>query len=544
MAVQTTSRRAAPTSRRTTRVLAVVALVVAVALVALALGVARWSGASLSPDANALARVTLSPLAGTLTSAVAFGPGGRPIPVAVDANRLTPLTMLAPGERVTVDVTIRRPAWIGWALGDTHTERLTLRAPVAHVDARWLTAAPGSPLVVRFDRPVSAVAYRVGDRVTQVALARGQRVVALPRATAAGSLQLAASAASWERLGAATTVSWFPPSSLPVAVVDPAPGVTFSPAAPIRLTFSRPLTDVFGAARPQFLGGERGVWREVDSHTLVFQPSGVGVALGTQLRLQLPRAVAVTGPSGAAAQPTSEIAWTVPLGSTLRLQQLLAQAGYLPVGWTPTGAPVARTTSAQIAAAVSAPAGTFAWRYPNTPPELQAMWQAGQPNNITRGAVMMFENENGITADGIAGPVVWRTLIGAAVAGTRHTAPYSYVYVHRNLPQRLTLWSAGHTVLTSPGNTGVPAAPTQLGTFPVFEHIPVGTMAGTNPGGSSYHDPGIRWISYFNGGDALHAFNRASFGTPQSLGCVELPLATAARVWPYTPIGTLVTIEN
>jgi len=104
-----------------------------------------------------------------------------------------------------------------------------------------------------------------------------------------------------------------------------------------------------------------------------------------------------------------------------------------------------------------------------------------------------------------------------------------------NLPQLLTLWHNGQTVLTSPGNTGVPSAPTKLGTFPVFEHIPVGTMSGTNPDGSHYNDPGIRWISYFHGGDALHSFNRASFGTPQSLGCVELPLATAANLWPYTP---------
>ena len=90
----------------------------------------------------------------------------------------------------------------------------------------------------------------------------------------------------------------------------------------------------------------------------------------------------------------------------------------------------------------------------------------------------------------------------------------------------------------------MPAAPTALGTFPVFEHIPVGRMSGTNPDGSHYDDPGIRWISYFHRGEALHAFNRNSFGTPQSLGCVELPLASAAKVWPYTPIGTLVTIED
>ena len=57
-------------------------------------------------------------------------------------------------------------------------------------------------------------------------------------------------------------------------------------------------------------------------------------------------------------------------------------------------------------------------------------------------------------------------------------------------------------------------------------------------------DPGIRYISCFNHGDAIHAFTRSSFGTPQSLGCVELPLAAAAKVWPYTPIGTLVTVES
>ena len=144
----------------------------------------------------------------------------------------------------------------------------------------------------------------------------------------------------------------------------------------------------------------------------------------------------------------------------------------------------------------------------------------------------------------MSGPQVWRALIADAIAGRRRTAGYSYVFVHRSLPQSLNLWHNGHVILSSPGNTGVPSAPTQLGTYPVFEHIAVGTMSGTNPDGSHYNDPGIRWISYFHGGDAIHAFNRASFGTPQSLGCVELPLAAAAKVWPYTPIGTLVTIEN
>ena len=173
-----------------------------------------------------------------------------------------------------------------------------------------------------------------------------------------------------------------------------------------------------------------------------------------------------------------------------------------------------------------------------------SLWRPGGPNEITRGAVMTFEHDHGLAVDGIAGQEVWRAAIEDSVRGRRKSGGYSYVFVHRNVPQLLTLWHDGDVILTSPGNTGVPTAPTQLGSWPVFEHIPVGRMSGTNPDGSHYNDPGIRWISYFHGGEALHAFNRASFGTPQSLGCVELPLAAAAKVWPYTPIGTLVTIEN
>ena len=157
---------------------------------------------------------------------------------------------------------------------------------------------------------------------------------------------------------------------------------------------------------------------------------------------------------------------------------------------------------------------------------------------------MMFENTHGMAVDGLAGPTVWSALFDDVMAGKKRTVGYDYVFVHRKQPQLLSLWHNGRVIVTSPGNTGVPAAPTQLGTFPVFEHIRVGTMSGTNPNGSHYNDPGIRWISYFHGGEALHSFKRASFGTPQSLGCVELPLAAAAKIWPYTPIGTLVTIEN
>ena len=122
-----------------------------------------------------------------------------------------------------------------------------------------------------------------------------------------------------------------------------------------------------------------------------------------EVRLDLPRNVAVAGPSGAGLRTTRQIGWTVPPGSTLRLQQLLAQAGYLPLDWTPAGAPVPRTPQAELQAAVDPPKGHFSWRYPNTPHELQALWSEGSSNEITRGAVMMFQDTHKLAVDAIPG---------------------------------------------------------------------------------------------------------------------------------------------
>jgi lipoprotein-anchoring transpeptidase ErfK/SrfK len=69
-------------------------------------------------------------------------------------------------------------------------------------------------------------------------------------------------------------------------------------------------------------------------------------------------------------------------------------------------------------------------------------------------------------------------------------------------------------------------------------------MTGTNPDGSHYSDPGVPWVNYFNGGDAVHGFPRGSYGTPQSNGCVELPIETAAKVFPLLAIGDLVIVSG
>ena len=503
-----------------------------------------WSEATLAADSTALAKVKAQPFAGTVESVQVRGPDGQPIPVSVRDGRLTPLPQLSPDEQVSVEVVIRRPGWLAWALGHRRTERLTLRTPVAQVRDRWLTVERGTQVRLQFDQPVAAVAAGTAGRLRPRRLEGDATSVSLGRRRAAGSLEVAAAARAWERLGPPATVSWFPPAHVPVMVSSPVPGGTMTPDSTIRLVFSKPVDKVLGSTRPTLSPQTPGRWSQTDSHTLVFTPSGLGLPFATNVRISLPHSTAVVAATTHGLRTTSTVAWTVPSGSLLRLQQLLAQAGYLPLSWQPSGAPVANTPSAQLAAAVDPPPGEFTWRYPSTPPELRALWSAGQPNAITRGAVMTFEDEHDITVDGLPGMNVWHALLADTLGGKQRTAGYSYVYVHSTVPQSLTLWHDGQTILTSPGNTGVPAAPTKLGTFAVFEHIPIGTMSGTNPDGTHYHDPGIRWISYFNGGDAIHAFNRASFGTPQSLGCVELPLDAAAKVWPYTPIGTLVTVEK
>jgi len=538
MALGQLDRRDAPESPRPKWSALALAIVTAVVVFALLVGAAvaavLLSRSSLRRSPSALAVVALGPLAGHVERLVAFGPDGREIPLSDHNGTVTPRVRLAPGELVTIDAVIHRPGAIAWALGSTVHKQLTLRTPLARVSDPWLTLAGPRLLTVGFSAAVADVA--VGHRPRRPLHAR---TLTLHPSAAAGSVAIAVAARSWERLGQPTLVTWFPQSSMTVLVARPERAPPITPTATLRLTFSRPLGVVLHGELPRVSPDVAGSWSEPNSHTLVFSPAGAGFPLAGTVQLTLPTTVA-----DAALRRTNSLTWAVAPASELRLQQLLAQLGYLPLDWTPSGTPVAQTARAQALAAVEPPAGSFSWRYPNTPSSLQSLWTPGQAGVITKGAVMEFEQDHGLATDGVAGPEVWHKLLAAAVSGPRRTTPYSYVVVHESSPETLTLYSGGHVVLTSLANTGIPGRSTRLGTFTVFEHIRVGTMSGTNPDGSHYHDPGIPWISYFNGGDAIHGFLRASYGFRQSLGCVELPYADAARAWPYTPIGTLVTVTS
>ena len=506
-----------------------------------------WPDVGLGADPAALASVEQPAQAGTVEHVAVRTSGGKTIPIEVRDGRLWPRRAVPTGENLTVDVTVKRPSWAGWLVGHTDHKTFHLVTPSAELRGRWLEVPAGKPVTVSFDQPVRLVVLRDAGGPRTLRFAEPRQSVSVGYVASgphrAGTVSVSSAPRTWERLSAPLRVSWFPARERVQMVAEPATDKPLTPNGAITLTFSRAELKAMGDGTPVITPKVPGHWTALDPHTLSFRPTGLGFPLGSHVEVRLPERVDLVQPAGG--RTTRTLTWEVQHGTILRLHQLLAQTGYLPVDWSSSDATVARTPSAQLAAVADPPAGHFSWPYAaTTPKELKGIWRTFEWNEITRGAVMMFEHDHDLDVDAFVGPRVWNALLQDALAGKRRTAGYSYVYVHRNVPQLLTLWHDGKTILTSPGNTGVPAAPTQLGTFPVFEHIPIGTMAGTNPDGSHYNDPGIRWISYFNHGEAIHAFNRSSFGTPQSLGCVELPLAAAAKVWPYTPIGTLVTVEN
>ena len=502
-----------------------------------------WPDGALRIGSAGLPEVDLPPgLAGSLERATLRTADGTPIPVRIlNDGTLRPARSITPGTRLVAEAEFHRPGWIGWLAGHTQVARIQLTAPRAQLETRWLRVAGGAPVRVRFDRPVSEVVVTAAGRARTIRLPSPRRAVVLGRLGSAGSVGVSAVASAWERLPPAESVTWFPRGTAPMLLASPGPGALLEPGETLRLRFSEPVATLLGGRTPTVRPRVPGTWRTVDAHTLAFTPRGYGFGLDGHVQVTLPAPVVRIGGARKAGRT---VAWAAPTASELRLEQLLALLRYLPLTWAADDADAQRTWSSQLAAAVDPPRGRFDWRYPNTPPELTRLWHPGVYTWIVRGAVMAFQSEHGLTVDGFAGHDVWQALIADVIAGKARPGGYSYVFVHSTVPQSLNLWHDGEVILTSPGNTGVPAAPTQLGTFAVFEHIPVGTMSGTNPDGSHYNDPGIRYISYFNGGEAIHAFNRASFGTPQSLGCVELPLAAAAKVWPYTPIGTLVSVER
>ena len=254
-------------------------------------------------------------------------------------------------------------------------------------------------------------------------------------------------------------------------------------------------------------------------------------------------------PTPTTVPPTTTTTTTTPTGTTTTT--LTASSATSPV--TTTTHPPTTTTLRKPAAprkrppAPAAPfsvakRGHYIWRFRALPPQFKSQWNPSTYNVILEGALMRFQSDHGLPTTGQMDGQSWTTLVAAARAHEFDRSSYNVVVVDQALPQHLQLFENGRVTFTSVVNTGIAVSPTANGTFPVYLRYVTTTMSGINPNGTPYHDTGIPWVSYFNGGDALHGFIRSSYGWPQSLGCVEMPFAEAGMLWPHTPIGTLVTV--
>jgi hypothetical protein len=318
-------------------------------------------------------------------------------------------------------------------------------------------------------------------------------------------------------------------------------------AAPIKVQFSAPLAA--NTPMPQLSPHITGSW-QVEGDTAVFTPA-VGYFENTKVTLKILGGAsgmvsvggASAGSGGLLASGTT-VTWTTGSFSTLRLQQLLSQLGYLPFTWTPKSKTVISpgNASAELSAAYQAPAGTFSWTG-SYPSNLTSQWKAGSGNILDVGAIRAFESVTGLTMDGSAGHTVWSDLLKAVAKGKDNPDGYTYALASQHSPETITIWHNGRIVLKSLANTGIPASPTVDGTFPVYLKFYFSYMKGTNPDGSKYNDP-VYYANYFNGGDAVHQFSRYSYGWYQSLGCVELPFDAAKTAYGYLNYGSLVTVTG
>lgn len=326
-------------------------------------------------------------------------------------------------------------------------------------------------------------------------------------------------------------------STFSVVSTDPAPSATdVASNATLTVRFSAPVTP--SGPEPSLDPPVAGHWRRTSPDTLSYELAAPLVPSTAEILGVPGGSSGVRGAGGQRLPATRTVHFTVATGSTLRLQQLLAQLGYLPLAYAPPSPAPAPQDMAQPQP------GSLTWRW-QMPSNLTSLWSTGSPGVITKGAVMMFEHQNGLTVDGLPGPKVWSALLADVAAGKGDTTPYTYVLVTKTLPEHLTVFVNGALQFSGvPVNTGAPGATTPDGTFEVFEHVVASDMKGTNVTGSTYTDPTVPWASYFHTGDALHGFSRAAYGYPQSNGCVEMPIPIAGQVWPYTPIGTLVTVQG
>jgi L,D-transpeptidase catalytic domain/Bacterial Ig-like domain len=339
------------------------------------------------------------------------------------------------------------------------------------------------------------------------------------------------------------------PGPFRVMSVTPAPGSKQADGSlPVTVTFSAPPSA--RSPRPTVTPNVAGHW-QTTGDSMVFTPS-LPFSPSTQITVDIPagsNGIISTGGHVLAAPTTAR--YTTSSYSNLRMSEMLAQLGYLPMSWRVPNLGLQTESrlnsdstgmAGQLQMAYNPPSGEFGLEQ-GYPASLASLWQPDKYNVVIKGAIMAFQSEHNMSVNGTATPALWTALFRAVMTNQNNGNGYTYAVASQVDPETLTIYHDGQVVLRSLANTGIPASPTANGTFPVYEKYRWTYMSGTNPGGSHYDDL-VQFVSYFNGGDAVHYFARGGYGYQQSLGCVELPYGAAEQAFPYLTLGSLVTVTG
>jgi lipoprotein-anchoring transpeptidase ErfK/SrfK len=316
----------------------------------------------------------------------------------------------------------------------------------------------------------------------------------------------------------------------------------------IRLDGTTPLwvrlsgTPAPGSPRPRVSPAVAGTW-STNGDSEYFTPAST-LEPCTSYKLTIPASIQATGqmPLGKA----RTLSLTVACPPVKALQQALARLGYLPYTFhslygvhLPSGAE-SRSTAAHLA--FHPATGALVSNVRDAPP-----LSYGKLDATTEGALTVFEASRGIESSetsGVSNARIWESLLASETVGRRTPSPYTFVTVSESDPETLEVHKGNHVVLSTPANTGVPGAETPQGVFPIFARDVSTTMSGTDVDGTKYDIPDVPWVNYFNGGDAVHGYERGSYGFPQSNGCVELPIETAKTVFGMLALGDIVYITG
>ena len=325
--------------------------------------------------------------------------------------------------------------------------------------------------------------------------------------------------------GPATRIKGLPPSTLSSGVED----ITIKLSGPADPSGPTP------TLKPA-IAGKWTTW--ADNET--FTPASSFAPCGSYV-LSIP---AATRASGDATLATSHsVKFSVACPSTKALQEALARLNYLPYkleSFSGVNLNVPLTTGLAAERAYALPHGWLRPAYRDAP-----SLAAGTMDPTTTGALEVWEQDHDVAVGTAPDTAIWRRLLLEEAMNARNPHAYTWVTVTENTdPELLKVHENGHVEITTPANTGIPGRATATGEFPIYVRYTSTTMSGTNPDGSHYDDPGVPWVNYFNGGDAVHGFPRASYGFPQSLGCVELPIPTAEKVFYQLMVGDMVDVSD